>query len=127
MTAINPTIPQELRTQVADYVALRMFDINRTVAGHDYGSGQRSRELTRRFNQLWDALYAHGGLELAQAFNTKDGLSELVTMTDLQDAYARVIAPRAKRVRSEPGAQYRTPASQKAAQAFRRTASDLGL
>lgn len=73
------------------------YDELRERAGHDYGCGQRGRELRNRRRELELARYALAG----ECF-TDDELEAPATADELERVLERIILPRLERARRQP-------------------------
>jgi hypothetical protein len=76
---------RKLHRLAAEFKILRLYDHRRELSGHDYGAGQRARELRRRRWEL-DALDANWP-------------TIALEQHELAEAFARVGAPRLERSR----------------------------
>jgi hypothetical protein len=109
------------REKAADYVVLDRFDDLRRIAGHDYGVGQRRRELRRLERELESA----GIRPLSLTLNVAEGDRDLeLTASELRAAFDRV--SRSKRARLE-AEDYRrsTSATRATVETWRRLERDL--
>lgn len=101
------------RERAADYRVLDRFDTLRRRAGHDYGAGQRTRELRNLRVEL--SMLAPGteleGFELTPA--------------ELRAAFERVSAPKIARLKGE-GYRSHTPATMRTRETWNRLARELG-
>ena len=85
----------ELRRLRAELALVDEYDRRRSIAGYDYGAGQRARELSRyrsTVNELERNLYA------APA---SLGAGDLPTELELREAFERVLAPKVRRLERE--------------------------
>lgn len=95
------------RKLAAELAILHRFDLKRRTLGHDYGAGQRARELARRGREL-DRLAGNlgytslalvaAGVDLPASMTR--GMVAL-TARELDAAFDRVAVPRVKRLRRE--------------------------
>jgi len=83
------------RRMRAEYALLAHFDKRRRAQGHDYGGGQRWKELERRLREL---VRAQARLE---AIRRHEEATAPPTHAELVEAFARIGRPRLARLRSE--------------------------
>jgi hypothetical protein len=102
-------------TIVAEYVLLEAFNRARMLAGHDYGAGQRWKELKRRERELERIGVDHWKLEEPAAWNTPE----------FRAAFEAVGRPRIARIEGEPYRR-RTPATARTLQVWRRFERRVG-
>lgn len=95
---MNEKTPEQL---AAELVLLRTYDHRRRTFGHDFGCGQRAKELIERQREL--ELQAGGRLAAAR-------LQRDVRLNDLLAAYARIGRPRLYRAEAN-SEQYGTKAA----------------
>ena len=103
------------RELCADLYILERFDRSRELAGHDYGSGQRARELrNRRF-----------AIDSRPTFEMLDN-PRIYGFTDaeLLEAFERVGRPKINRIEAE-GYRSHTPASRRTLRTWRRLETAL--
>lgn len=87
--------------RVAELALLRRFDDMRRAAGHDFGAGQRARELARLERDLDRA---------AGGWRALEAELEAVTRAELAAAFERIGRPRMRRLELE-GYRRETPAT----------------
>jgi hypothetical protein len=109
---------RELRAKAADYRVLDRFDTLRSRAGHDYGAGQRTRELRNLRRELEGY-----GLRLAEEDRT---LVEPLTPAELRAAFDRVSAPKIARLEAEAYRAH-TPATTRTRETWERLANELTI
>lgn len=85
--------PENIAELVAELELLELFDRGRELAGHDYGAGQRAKELSRR----------HLELEPFRHSVAAPSAAELLA------AFERIGRPRVERIQAEAEARRRYP------------------
>lgn len=101
-----------IRRLAGELEVLTHFDALRSLAGHDYGAGQRGAELSRRRHEL-DDLRRH-------EFGIVDADHELdLTAAELAQAFERVGRPRMLRLKTE-GYRSTTKATTRTRQTWRK-------
>lgn len=95
---------QDVKQLAAELALLREYDRIRTAARHDFGGGQRGKELGRRQREL-ESLVAVGGPSAYE-------LERDASREDLLAAFHRIGAPRLKRANGETW-RVNTPSSQR--------------
>lgn len=116
----------KVRRLVAELVVIDTYDDHRRFAGHDYGSGQRARELARLRRDLVRAQEAarvdvneYPDDEAAEAYG--------VTPADLHLAARRLLVPRLRRIETAETYRRNTPSSLRTITALRRSLKRFGI
>lgn len=100
----------------AERAVLHAFDLKRRAAGHDYGCGQRWRELVRRQRELES--------RCVTSSRSAYELERDASPAELLAAFERVARPRIRRIEAE---DYRrsTPSTQRTLRTWRRIGAEL--
>lgn len=108
----------DIRARAAELLVLDRFDTLRSKAGHDYGAGQRARELRALRRELEGY-----GLRLAEEDRT---VVEPLTAGELLASFRRIASVKRDRIRRE---DYRrsTPATQRTLRTWDRLENELTI
>lgn len=110
--------------EVLRAIVLHVYDVRRTLAGHDFGGGQRRHELNRSIDRIpsgeqsrlfVDWLYAKG----------LGARAELIDPAVLAAAAREILGPRVRRLEREPW-RASTPASVRTRKALQEALGILG-
>lgn len=97
------TAPTQDRELAAELAVLSVFDLQRSIKGHDYGGGQRRTELGRRERRLPGTAvtlaYHAAGVKLPESMLRDAG--EPLTIDELRAAWETVGRPRLLRIERE--------------------------
>lgn len=128
LTAVQADIAarrQATRDAAAELAVLCVYDLQRELARHDYGSGQRTAELNRRRRALeLGGTYSDHGVTLAYAAagvllpaSSVERAGAPLTAEELRAAWNRVALPRIARLAREPY-RHGTPSSRRTRRAW---------
>lgn len=101
-----------VRRARAELEVLEVLDQRRAAAGHDYGSGQRGKELQRRHREL-----ARLEADAGHPWYLSDPPELGRTAEDLEAALERIVTPRERRLEREDFRR-RTPSTRRTADAL---------
>lgn len=109
---------QERQMKLAELAVLEYFDSERRRAGHDYGAGQRIREI-RRYRRELETMG-----ELPIGYGLAIESTSEVTTDELASAFERVARPKIARIEAE---DYRrsTPATKRTLGTWRRVGGEI--